>query len=121
MTKARIRHQLEINSTKAALKERTMRKVTIFIAIGTSLIVGATSAPAFAFTQRALAAGERDAHHLLRLMDKDQNGRVSKQEFMQFMEAEFDRMDADRSGELTADELERSQLHYRTSITAPRR
>jgi hypothetical protein len=32
---------------------------------------------------------------LLLLMDTNQNGRISKQEFMTFMEAEFDRLDTD--------------------------
>jgi EF-hand domain pair len=42
---------------------------------------------------------------LLKRMDTDQNGKVSKAEFMAFMSAEFDRLDADRSGELDANEL----------------
>lgn len=37
---------------------------------------------------------------LLLLMDKDKNGKVSKQEFMSFMESEFDQLDVNKSGDL---------------------
>jgi Ca2+-binding EF-hand superfamily protein len=47
---------------------------------------------------------------LLLLMDTDKNGRVSRQEFMKFMEAEFDRLDKDKSGDLDVKELAQSQL-----------
>jgi hypothetical protein len=33
-------------------------------------------------------------------MDTDQNGKVSKQAWMEFMEGEFDRLDRDKKGEL---------------------
>ena len=33
---------------------------------------------------------------LLRLMDRDQNGRVSKEELFQFVGAEFDRLKVDK-------------------------
>ena len=59
----------------------------------------------------ALAAGEPEIRKLLLLMDKDKNGRISKQEFMAFMEAEFDRLDVNHDGELDAKEL--SQTHLR--------
>ena len=42
---------------------------------------------------------------LLRLMDKDQNGQVSRKEFMDFMAAEFDRLDVDKNGSLDVGEL----------------
>jgi Ca2+-binding EF-hand superfamily protein len=38
-------------------------------------------------------------------VDKDKNGTVSKDEFMQFMSAEFDRLDVDKSGTLEHKEL----------------
>ena len=63
-------------------------------------------------SRRAVAQGEKETQQLLRLMDVDQNGRVSKQEFMQFMEAEFDRLDVDRSGELTVKELSKARFCY---------
>jgi hypothetical protein len=41
---------------------------------------------------------------LLFLMDTDKNGKISKQEWMDFMSAEFDRLDKDKSGDLNPNE-----------------
>ncbi len=57
-----------------------------------------------------VALGEDEVKQLLTLMDADKNGKISKQEFMKFMEAEFDRLDKDKSGELDAKELTQSQV-----------
>ena len=46
-------------------------------------------------------------------MDTDKNGKISKKEWMTFMEAEFDRLDTDKSGELDVKELTQSQLRPR--------
>jgi len=98
-----------------------MTKVGTIALIATSLVVVLSSAPAFAFSERSLTAAEREARHLLRFMDKDQNGQVSRAEFMQFMEAEFDRLDRDRSGQLSAEELSRSRIRYYGHTTVSRR
>ena len=58
----------------------------------------------------SLARGQSEARRLLVVMDKDKSGKVSKQEFMTFMEAEFDRLDKDKSGELDLKEL--NAPHY---------
>ena len=71
------------------------------------LVVGSFSTPAFAVSARGVAAGEAWARQMLPLMDTDKNGRVSRQEWMSFMAAEFDRLDVDHSGELTVQELSR--------------
>jgi EF hand len=60
--------------------------------------------------QDKLALGEEEVKQLLLLMDTDKNGRISKAEYMKFMEAEFDRLDKDKSGELDVNELTRSKL-----------
>jgi hypothetical protein len=65
--------------------------------------------------QKAVAAGEAEAKRLLLLMDKDQSGGVSRQEFMDFMTAEFDRLDKNKDGELDVREL------TQTRLTAPPR
>ena len=44
------------------------------------------------------------------LIDTDKSGKISKQEWMKFMEAEFDRLDKDKKGQLDAKELEQSKL-----------
>jgi len=53
---------------------------------------------------------------LLLLMDTDKNGKISKQEWMNFMSAEFDRLDKDKSGELDVKELAASRVRA-THIT----
>jgi hypothetical protein len=60
--------------------------------------------------EQRVAAGEKEARKLLLLMDKDQNGKVSKEEFMRFMEAEFERLDVNKDGELDVKELTKSQV-----------
>jgi hypothetical protein len=60
--------------------------------------------------QRTLALGEAEVKQLVLLMDADKNGKISRQEFMNFMGAEFDRLDKDKSGELDVNELKQSQL-----------
>jgi Ca2+-binding EF-hand superfamily protein len=47
---------------------------------------------------------------LLPLMDTDKRGMVSRQEFMRFMEAEFERLDKNKKGELNVKELTQSTL-----------
>ena len=43
-------------------------------------------------------------------MDTDKNGKISKQEWMTFMEAEFDRLDKAKNGQLDVKELAQSKL-----------
>jgi hypothetical protein len=67
--------------------------------------------------QDKIALGESEVRQLLLLMDTDKNGKISKKEFMSFMEAEFERLDKDKSGELDVKELAQSKLrvsHYAT-------
>ena len=67
--------------------------------------------------QDKLALGESEVKQLLLLMDTDKNGKISKQEWMKFMEAEFDRLDKDKSGDLDVKDLKQSKLrvsHYTT-------
>ena len=60
--------------------------------------------------QDKLALGEPDVKELLLLIDTDKSGKISKQEWMRFMEAEFDRLDKDKKGQLDAKELTQSKL-----------
>jgi len=80
-----------------------MLRIALIGSVATALVLAGT--PAFAVSARGVAAGEAWARQILPLMDTDKNGRVSRQEFMRFMEAEFDRLDVDHSGELTVKEL----------------
>ena len=60
--------------------------------------------------QDKLALGEPEVKQLLLLMDADKNGKISKEEWMRFMEAEFDRLDKGKKGQLDAKELTQSKL-----------
>jgi hypothetical protein len=65
-----------------------------------------------------LTIGEADVKQLLLLMDADQNGKISREEYMRFMEAEFDRLDIDKNGELDVKEL--TQSAFRVSHSGHR-
>jgi len=89
-----------------------MFKIAQIALVTTALVVGAASTAALAVTARGVTAGEGLAREMLKLMDTDKNGRVSRQEFMRYMEAEFDRLDVDHSGELTVQELSKLPYSY---------
>ena len=55
--------------------------------------------------QDNLAIGEDGVKRLLPLMNQDKDGKVSKEVFMGFMEAEFDRLDKKKEGKLDIKEL----------------
>jgi hypothetical protein len=54
---------------------------------------------------QSLQKAEPEVKRLLQLMDKDKNGKVSRDEFMAFMSAEFDRLDVNHDGQLDVKEL----------------
>jgi hypothetical protein len=94
---------------------RRKNLVSIVVLIG--VLVATWAMPGTALAQKAvtkvqdkLALGEDEVKQLLLLMDTDKNGKISKQEYMRFMEAEFERLDKDKSGELDAKELTQSSL-----------
>jgi Ca2+-binding EF-hand superfamily protein len=60
--------------------------------------------------QDKIALSAAEVKQLVIMMDTDKSGKVSKKEFMEFMSAEFDRLDADKSGELDVKELSQSQF-----------
>ena len=87
-------------------------------AVGGTAIVAqnSDSAEERAKRERNVVLGEAEAKQLLFLMDKDKNGRVSKQEFMSFMEAEFDRLDINKDGELDVKELTKTRVRIGGAI-----
>jgi Ca2+-binding EF-hand superfamily protein len=60
--------------------------------------------------QDKLALGEDEVRQLLVLMDTDNNGKVSKEQYMKFMEAEFARLDRNNTGKLDVKELTKSTI-----------
>jgi len=113
-----------MNSWKTILvSKRTIALATctvaVLAALGTFAVSAAPQAVAAAAQkvdkavparQRTIALGEEDVKQLVLLMDANKNGKVSKKEFLDFMAAEFDRLDKDKSGELDVAELRQSQI-----------
>ena len=61
-------------------------------------------------SQDKLALGEDGVKQLLLLMDTDQKGKISKQEWTTFMEAKFNRLDEAETPQLDVKELTQSKL-----------
>jgi hypothetical protein len=80
--------------------------VVIAVSVATGAMLGtAVTQKAPAKPQDNLARGEGEVKKLVLLMDTDNEGKVSKQEFMSFMEAEFNRLDKNKDGKLDVKEL----------------
>ena len=84
--------------------------VAALLAIGATLRTSFAQKAAVPRPQEQLALGEDDVKRLMLLIGTDNAGKITKQEWMKFMEAEFDRLDKNKSGELDAKELAQSQL-----------
>jgi len=90
----------------------TTRNVFLFATIATTLLAIVT------FAQKANVPkqptedswAQQNVKELLLRMDTDRNGKISKQEWMKFMEAEFDELDKDKKGELDQKQLRQSTV-----------
>ncbi|MGA2861816.1 MAG: hypothetical protein ABSF31_08640 [Steroidobacteraceae bacterium] len=99
---------------------KTMVATAVFFAAGCTITAAvAADAPAAAYSSK-LKSALTPLAQLLQLMDTDKNGKVSKDEFMKFMEAEFDYADKNKDGQL--DPIELKSLVYKMShpYAAPR-
>lgn len=88
--------------------------------VGLTAVAAAVAGKSFAQTTTASPKrpnvayiAEQNVKQLLLLMDTDKNGKISKQEWIDFMSAEFDRLDTDKSGELDPKELLQSRVTMR--------
>ncbi len=84
--------------------------ITVLAAAGTVLCSATAQKMPVPRPQDNLAIGEDHVKQLLLLMNTDKKGMVSRQEYMKFMEAEFDRLDKEKKGELDARELAKSYV-----------
>jgi hypothetical protein len=98
------------------------KKWTTLLVIAALFVAGAMEGTAIAAqiattpkvqNQNNVALGETNTKQLLLLMNQDKDGKVSKQEFMSFMEAEFDRLDKKKEGKLDVKELTQPQAGTR--------
>ena len=94
----------------AAMAGAGARVAPLFAQDATTKSASATPDPDAKRKEKNLATGEVEAKQLLLLMDQDQSGKVSKKEFMTFMEEEFQRLDINKDGELDVKELVQSRL-----------
>jgi hypothetical protein len=89
---------------------RAMVVITALVATWAILGTAVAQRQAVPKPQDKLALGEPEVKQLLLLIDTDKRGKISKEEWMKFMEAEFDRLDEDKKGQLDTKELEQSKL-----------
>lgn len=78
----------------------------------------ATPTPAAEQTEKEkkLAAATEAAKELVLVMDTNKSGKISREEWMKFMEAEFDRLDTNHKGQLDVKELTHSRVRVRPSV-----
>jgi hypothetical protein len=60
--------------------------------------------------QDKLTVAETEAIDLMLLLDTNKDGKLSKQEWLSYMEAEFDRLDVNKDGFLDAKELRKTRV-----------
>ena len=95
---------------------RQTNRVWIIVAIAAMVAMGGMLGNAAAQKasvpkpQDKLALGEDEVKKLLLIMEPDKKGKISKQEYMKFMEAEFERLDMDKNGELDVKKLTQSSV-----------
>jgi hypothetical protein len=91
-------------------------------ATGAAAISAAAQKSNAAKPQDKVALASSDVKELLLLMDADNNGKVSKKEWMSFMEAEFNQLDKEGKGELDLKDLAQSRLvaKHDSSMTVTR-
>lgn len=94
-------------------RSHTIRVVLLIGALvgvwGTKMTVG-TQKASVPKPQDKLTLGENEVRRLMLLIDTNNNGKITKKEWMTFMEAEFDRLDKSKSGELDPKELAQSRI-----------
>jgi hypothetical protein len=92
--------------------------IAVLVASGTMLSTARAQKSAVPKHPDKVTLGQEEVRQLLLLMDTDKNGKITKKEWMDFMEAEFDRLDKDKSGDLGAKDLVESQLRVSQFQTA---
>jgi len=103
-------HKPFVNSVprRSVVSKRWTMLLVILAVTALFAMVGTTIAAQKEATRRAqdnVAVGEPEVKKMLPLMDQDNDGKVSKQDFMNFMEAEFDRLDKKKEGKLEVKKL----------------
>jgi EF hand domain-containing protein len=114
-----VRTDKVVEGEKASQESIMLRRTNVvFFSVLSVLLVATWTMLGTAVAQKAsvpksqdkLALGEDEVKQLLLLIDTDKKGKISKQEWMKFMEAEFERLDKNKTGELDVKELAQSRL-----------
>ena len=93
-----------------------MRRRKSIFAVG-GLLAAGTALPTSIVAQTAKKKSPREKRKPRKCCSHGpENGKVSKQEFMSFMEAEFERLDKDKNGELDVQELTESRVRSSGAI-----
>ncbi len=66
--------------------------------------------------QDKLAIAENEFKQFLLAMDTEGRGKISKEEFLKFAQAEFERLDKQKTGELDVKELAQSMFHTKGAV-----
>jgi len=85
--------------------------LAVLLATGILLTAAAAQKASVPKAQDRMVMGEESIKQLLPLMNTDTKGMVSKQEYMKFMEAEFERLDQGKKGELDVRKLTQAGLY----------
>jgi hypothetical protein len=83
---------------------------TAMVGIGGMLGNAAAQKASVPKPQDKLALGEDEVKKLLLIMEPGKTGKISKEEYMKFMEAEFARLDKDKNGELDVKKLTQANV-----------
>jgi hypothetical protein len=106
---------------------RTVRAILAVLLLAGTMATGAVSDQSEKSTgvvspkpeaekEKQLAAATEAAKQLLLAMDTNKSGNISKEEWMKFMEAEFDRLDTDHKGQLDVKKLTQSRVRMRPYV-----
>jgi hypothetical protein len=90
------------------------RNLPITLLLVTTLGVGFAQKDAPRRPNRNVMAIE-NVKQLLLVMETDKRGKISKQQWMAFMEAEFDRLDVEKKGELDQTAIKQSTSNIKQS------
>jgi len=92
-----------------------MRRTVLIATLGIAIFAGTALAQKAAVPKQSTqdSRAREKVKELLLFMDADKNGKISKQEWMKFMEAEFDRLDKNHNGEIDREELLQSTIYVR--------
>jgi Ca2+-binding EF-hand superfamily protein len=101
--------------TRSTTPTITRRFLLIALVIATAAMAATDVTPR---PRDKFALANQNVKELLLLLDTDKSGRISKREWMSFMEAEFNKLDKDGNGELDPKELVQARLSVRQGGSA---